>query len=143
MIETFGEVLDKWSYAGILVTDFLKAFDWINLELLIGKLQAFGFSLKSLKFIQSYLFDSVQMVKINSSFSDSGNVESGVSQESIPWPPLFNISIFALLLDGIDIGLVDYTMAQPHMYMFLKMEKAIKLLEENIDKLFDWFSDNF
>ena len=143
MIETFGEALDKWSYAGILVTDFLKAFDWINLELLIGKLQAFGFSLKSLKFIQSYLFDSVQMVKVNSSFSDSGNVESGVSQESIPWPPLFNISIFALLLDGIDIGLVDYTMAQPRMYMFLKMEKGIKLLEENIDKLFDWFSDNF
>ena len=34
-------------------------------------------------------------------------------------------------------------MAQPHMSMFLKMKKAIKFLEENIDKLFDWFSDNF
>ena len=41
------------------------------------------------------------------------------------------------------MGLVDYTMAQPHMSMFLKTEKAIKLLEENIDKLLDWFSDNF
>ena len=54
-----------------------------------------------------------------------------------------HFSIFALLFDGIDIGLVDYTMAQPHMYMFLEIKKVIKLLEENIDKLFDWFLDNF
>ena len=34
-------------------------------------------------------------------------------------------------------------MGEPRMSMLLKMKKVIKLVEENIDRLFDWFSDNF
>ena len=105
LIEKCREVLDKRSYAGVLLTDLSKAFDCINHELLLAKLHAYGFSLESLTFIQSYLSNRIQMVKINSSFSDYSNVKSGVPQRSISGPVFFNIFICDLFFDDIDIDL--------------------------------------
>ena len=120
-----------------------KAFDCINHELLLAKLHAYGFSLESLTFSQSYLSNQIQRVKINSSFNEYGNVESGVPQGSIPEFLFFNIVICDLFLHDIDIDLANYADdTTPYAYD-LENEKVIKLLEKNINKLFDWFSDNF
>ena len=52
-VEKCRKTLDKRGYAGILLIDWSKTFGCINHELLIGKLHAYDFSLKSLIFIQS------------------------------------------------------------------------------------------
>ena len=52
-VEKCRETLDKRGYAGILLIDWSKTLGCINHELLIGKLHAYDFSLKSLTFIQS------------------------------------------------------------------------------------------
>ena len=72
------------------------------------KLQTQDFSLESLTFTQSYLSNRVQKVKINSSFSDCSNVETGVPQGSISGPFFFNILISKLFFDDIDIDLENY-----------------------------------
>ena len=46
LVKKCREVLDKRGYAGILLTDLSKAFDYINHELLIAKLHPYGFSLE-------------------------------------------------------------------------------------------------
>ena len=143
LVEKCPEVLDKRGYAGILLTDLSKAFDCINHELLIAKLHAYGFSLESLTFIQSYLTNQIQRVKINSSFSEYSNVESGVPQGSISGPLFFNIFVCDLFFDDIDTDLANYADdTTPYAYG-LELDKVIELLEKNIDKLFHWFSDNF
>ena len=143
LVEKCREVLDKWGYAGILLTDLSKAFDCMNHELLIAKLRACGFSLESLIFIQSHLTNRIQRVKINSSFSEDTNVESGVPQVSISGLLFFNIFICNLLFHDIDIDLANYADdTSPYAYD-LELDKVIKLLEKNIDKFFDLFSDNF
>ena len=120
-----------------------KAFDSINHELLLAKLHAYSFSLESLTFIQSYLSNRIQSVKINSSFSDYSNVESRVPQGSISRPLFFNIFICDLFFDYIDIDLANYADdTTPYAYD-LENEKVIKLFEKNIIKLFDLFLDNF
>ena len=48
-----------------------------------------------------------------------------------------------MFFDDIDIDRASYAVdTTPYTYD-LKSEKVIKLLEKNIDILFDWFSDNF
>ena len=98
--------------------------------------------MESLTFIQSYLTNRIQRVKINSSCSEYSNVESGVSQGSTSGPLFFNIFICDLLFDS-DIDLVNYADATTPYAYDLEHDKIIKSLEKSIDKIFGWFSDNF
>ena len=59
LIETWKFCLDKLGCFGALLMDLSKAFDTINHELLIAKLQAYGFSTDVLEVLLSYLQDRV------------------------------------------------------------------------------------
>ena len=66
--------------------DLSKAFDVLNHSLLLAKLDAYGFSLKSTTFIQSYLNKRVQKVNVNNKFSAWEVIYSGVPKGSILGP---------------------------------------------------------
>ena len=55
MLEKWRKALDKWNIAGGLLTDLSNAFDCLNRELLIAKLEAYGFDHNALNLIYSYL----------------------------------------------------------------------------------------
>ena len=50
-----------------LLTDLSRAFDCLNHDLLIGKLNAYGFSLPALRLIHDYLLNRKQRTRINNS----------------------------------------------------------------------------
>ena len=79
-IENSKESLDQGGHYGALLTDLLKAFDCIIHELLIAKLQAYGFDHYSLNFICNYLVGRQHRIKMNSSFSTWSKIENGVPQ---------------------------------------------------------------
>ena len=70
-----------------------KAFDTINLELLIAKLYAYGFNKKSLELILDYLSNRWQKARICDNFSSLAELLQGVLQDSVLGPLLFNIHI--------------------------------------------------
>ena len=80
MLERWKKALDKSKLARAFLTDRSKAFDCINHELLIAKLEEHGFGHQSSTFIYSYLSGRRQRMKVN-----------GVLQGSILGPLLFNI----------------------------------------------------
>ena len=64
MIEKWKESVDSGGAFGALMTDLSKAFDCLRHELLIAKLDAYGFDIKSVKLIQQYLSNRKQRVKV-------------------------------------------------------------------------------
>ena len=71
--------------------DLSKALDTINHELLIAKLNGYGFSIEALQV--SYLQERWQRVKINTIFSSWTQLLQGVSLGSVVGPMLFKIYI--------------------------------------------------
>ena len=69
MLEKLKRSVANNKMIGPLLTDLSKAFDCLNHELLIAKLNAYGFSLTALKLAQNYLSKGKQRTKINSSYS--------------------------------------------------------------------------
>ena len=55
MLELWKEALEKGQSVGAIFMDLSKAFDTLNHDLSIAKLEAYGFSEDSLNYIQSYL----------------------------------------------------------------------------------------
>ena len=108
MIENWKESLDQGGHYGALLTDLSKAFDCIMHDLLIAKLQAYGFDDDSLNFICNYLVDREQRVKINSSFSTWSKIENGLPQGSIPGPLLFNINTLDMFFEQKDVNFAAY-----------------------------------
>ena len=60
--------------------DLSKAFDYIPHDPLIGKLDSYGLDRNLLKFINSYLGNRKQYVRINNINSDFNDIISGVPQ---------------------------------------------------------------
>ena len=104
MIENWSKSLDQGSHDGALLTDLSKAFDCIMSDLLIAKLQAYGFDNDSLNFICNYLVDLERRVKISSCFSKWSRIEYG----SILRPLNCNINTLYMFFEQKDVNFATY-----------------------------------
>ena len=83
--------MDNNYFVGAVITDLSKAFDCIPHDLLIAKLEAYGFDNYTIRYVYSYLKNRKQCVKINNTYSDLLDIISGVPQGSIAGPILSSI----------------------------------------------------
>ena len=69
MIEKWKKTVDDGGVFGVLLTDLSKAFDCIPHDIIIAKLEAYGFHIDALKLIHDYLSNRKQRVKVNDTYS--------------------------------------------------------------------------
>ena len=115
MIEKWKNALDNKKHAAAILTDLSKAFDCINQELLIAKLEAYGFDKNALIFIHSYITGRKQRTNVNNILSTWKDITSGVSQGSVLGPLLFNVC----LNDMFFFLMLEITPTYPFYYLFL------------------------
>ena len=104
-----------------------KAFDTINHELLLAKVNAYGFDKNALEIMRNYYSNRWQRTKINITFSFWSALLKGVPQGSVLGLILFNIflnDLFFILKDTDICNFADDT--SPHeLLMYLEHDFAL------------------
>ena len=85
------KALDGKECAGTILTDLSKAFECLHHDLLIVKLDAYGFEKTEQICIYNYLKERKQKTKVNGSYSSWEELKFGVPQGSILGPQTLQI----------------------------------------------------
>ena len=142
MLEKWKNTLDKGKHVGAVFMDLSKAFDAINHDLLIAKLQVYEFSTNALLFMLSYLKNRSQRVSINSSFSTWKEIVAGVPQGSILGPLLFNIFQNDIFFFKNRAFLSNYTDGNVLYAFGSNLDEVKQNLSQDLLKLSQWFHEN-
>ena len=86
--DAFLKGIDDKKFTACVLLDMSKAFDSVDNQILLRKIQSVGASTSTLKWSNSYLTNKYQVVRIHSSVSDPLPVECGVPQGSILGPSI-------------------------------------------------------
>lgn len=136
-VQNTSEALSRNSQIDVIYTDFAKAFDKVDHQVILSKLSNFSISSALVKLMASYLGNRRQYVLINNYKSEEYIATSGVPQGSNLGPLLFLMFIN---------DIVDCT-NECNILLFaddIKLYKEVSSIEDciklqlNLDKLYQW-----
>ena len=123
---------------GIFI-DLRKAFDTVNHNILLTKLEHYGIRDNMLSWFQSYLSNRKQYVSINGEQSESHEINCGVPQQSAIGPLLFLIYINDL--PNISDVLKFYLFADDT-NIYYESNSLQKTINKELNKLYLWLNVN-
>ena len=91
--EKIKESIDKGKYGYGIFIDLRKAFDTVNHDILLLKMEHYGVRGTSLQWFKSYRYERKQYVYINGEFSELKQISCVVPQGSVLGPLLLLIYI--------------------------------------------------
>lgn len=136
LTQYIAESMDMGGQVDVIYTDFEKAFDRIDHNVLLNKMSYFGMSSDSLSLMKSYLSDRVCCVFYNGFQSRGYSPISGIPQGSNLGPLLFVLYINDLL-DSITCPVLAYA-DDLKIYMEIRSLDDAQVLQTNLDVIHEW-----
>ena len=122
--------------------DLSKAFDTIDHNILMYKLQRYGIRGTSLLWIRDYLSNRKQYVVYQCSESPTSNITCGVPQGSILGPLLFLIYINDIVRSSPLLSFTLFADDTNIFYSHKNFDTLVSTLNSEISKVSQWFSCN-
>ena len=142
MLEAWKRALDRKKCVGAILTDLSKAFDCLKHELIIAKLEAYGFNHDALTLMYDYLSNRSQRTKVKSAYSSDREIKYGVPQGSILGPLLFNIHLNDIFF-FVEVSRIANWADDNTIYAVEdNIEKLLEILEKDTNILIKWFDFN-
>ena len=142
--DTILRAIDQKMLTSAVFLDMSKAFDSVNHETLILKLQDVGASNLVLQWFCSYLNDRRQVVRIHSTLSEPLPINCGVPQGSILGPLLFSIYTNDVPLAPQKCNVQSYV-DDTKLVISFKMKDALNAfadLSDDLHRIGQWCSNN-
>ena len=141
-VDKITQAIDNKEHTIGLFLDLKKAFDTVNLSILLNKLERVGIRGNPLLWFRSYLTQRTQSVKYGNTISTPRVVTTGVPQGSTLGPLLFILYINDMtnvLKNAYPIMFADDTT----LFVSSKsVENALSCLNDDIANLTEWFKAN-
>lgn len=110
LLDSALQVYDNCSNAGVAILsyDLSSAFDCLDHNLALEKMQQLNFPKGFIMWLASYLNNRTAIVRLQSTAQRSIPIERGVPQGSVLGPPVFNTYINSLCAKSEDVATVKY-----------------------------------
>ena len=144
MLDHFDDIYEGFTRGedtDSIYLDYAKAFDKVDLDLLILKLKKYGFGNKLVDWIQSFLSDREQVVVLNGVHSDIAKVLSGVPQGTVLVPLLFILFINDLE-QVVTSSTVSFFADDTRVSKQISCYEDCMLLQDDLYKILDWSRRN-
>ena len=142
LTEAIKNSLDNRKFGCGIFIDLQKAFDTVNHDILLMKLEHYGIRGAAQKWFQSYLSDRKQYVSINGSNSSYLNVTCGVPQGSVLGPLLFLIYINDLPLASSKLAFCLFADDTNIYYEAESLTKLQSVVNKELKKVKMWLDVN-
>ena len=142
LVSNIVKCLESTEVGFCILLDFAKAFDTVNHEILLDKLEYYGIRGIALDWFKSYLSDRMQCTEIGHIQSKLDYIKCGVPQGSILGPLLFLLYINDIVMSSEVFQFTLFADDTSLFYSHKNEQDAVPIINAELSKISNWLAAN-